>query len=126
VYVRWKQRPARRGRSWSVPDEHVRYAVLVESRRADGKPRQRVVKHLAAIRDGDLQHPMTVDRFWAQADAVLDELGIHGADRLAMEATVAARVPRPEPVALAEHRRSFEAWKAGLQAMAQRRRTSTA
>jgi hypothetical protein len=32
---------------------------------------------------------MTVDRFWTQADATLDELGIHGAPRLAMEATIA-------------------------------------
>ena len=122
MFVRWKYRPARRVKSWSVPDERIRYAVLVESRRVEGKPRQRVIRHLAAIRDGDLRHPMTVDRFWTQVDGHLGELGIHGAARLAMEATIAERVSRPDPEALAEHRRSFEAWKAGIVALAQGRR----
>lgn len=122
MFVRWKHRPAKRVKAWSVPDERIRYAVLVENHRVDGKPRQRVIRHLAAIRDGDLVHPMTVDRFWTQVDGHLDELNLRGAVRLAMEATIAERVPRPDPEALAEHRRSFEAWKAGMAALAQGRR----
>ena len=121
MFVRWKHRPAKRIKSWSAPDERIRYAVLVESRRVDGKPRQRVIRHLAAIRDGDLQHPMTVDRFWTQIDDALDELGINGGPRLAMETAIGARVPRPDPEALAEHRRGFEAWKGALQTLASQR-----
>jgi hypothetical protein len=64
---------------------------------------------------------MQLDRFWTQLAAMLDELDIRGAERLAIEGTISARAPRPTPEAVAEHRRGFEAWKAGLAALAQRR-----
>jgi hypothetical protein len=118
--VRWKRRPARRVKPWSPPDEQIWYAVLVESRRVDGKPRQKVIRHLAAIKAGQFGYPLSIARFWDQVDAALDELGIPDAERVAMESTIGAKVPRPDPDVLAQARRDFEKWKAGVSAMMQR------
>ena len=68
MFVRWKRRPLRRRRPWSPPDEHALYAVLVESRRVDGRPRQRVVRYLGAIKEGQLRYPLSVDHFWQTVD----------------------------------------------------------
>ena len=57
---------------------------------------------------------MSLGRFWTQVDAGLGELGIHSAERLVMETTIAARVPRPDPAVLERTRAEFEAWKAGV------------
>jgi hypothetical protein len=120
MFVRWKRRPAKRVKSWSTPDEQVWCAVLVESRRVDGKPRQRVVRHLATIREGDFTMPMTVDRFWKQVDAALAAVGISGAVLEAAEGKIAAVVPHPDPEALAAVQREFNIWKGGLETLAQR------
>lgn len=123
VFVRWKRRPLKRRGPGSPPEERVMYAVLVESLRVDGKPRQRVVRHLGVIREGDFAMPMTVDRFWSQVDAALAASGVAGASLEAAEGRVASVVPRPDPEALAAVRREFNVWKGGLQQMAQRRRS---
>jgi hypothetical protein len=122
MFVRWKRRPAKRVKSWSPPNEQAWYAVLVESRRVDGKPRQRAVRHLGSIREGDFSMPMTVDRFWKHVDAELAAVGVTGAVLEAAESKVASVVPRPDPEALAAVQREFNAWKGGLEALAQRGR----
>ena len=72
--------------------------MLVESHRVDGKPRQRVIRHLAAIRDGELEQPRALDRFWQRADAVLDELLAAGTltreQHQALEHKLSAELPR--------------------------------
>jgi hypothetical protein len=123
MFVRWKRRRLRRPRIWSPPDDSALYAVLVESRRVAGRPRQRVVRHLGAIHAGDVaRHPMAVDRFWRDVDGRLAELGLGDAERRALEATVARRVPRPDPAELARARADFERFTAAARAMAGRRR----
>ncbi len=83
-------------------------AVLVESRRVAGRPRQRFVAHLATIRvwdaatgKGDVPiagggHACRVDArgFWEGVSLKLDVIG-WAFDRDIVEARIAARVPRP-------------------------------
>ena len=49
MYVRWKKRERSR-RGWHTEPPQLLTAVLVESRRVDGKPRQRTVAYLGSIR----------------------------------------------------------------------------
>ncbi len=74
MFVRWKRRPLRRRHPWSPPDEHALYAVLVVARRVDGRPRQRVVRYLGAIKEGQLRYPLSVDHFWQTVDRNLAEV----------------------------------------------------
>ena len=90
MYVRWQLRPRkRRGGS------PLLVAVLVESRRVDGRPRQRNVAYLGGIRERHVgKTAREHNRFWAGVDARLDELGLDAVTRASIEARVAARVPR--------------------------------
>jgi hypothetical protein len=98
VFVRWKLRRQSRflGRyrgNRSELGEWIASAVLVESARVGGKPRQRFVRHLGTIHEADVTvpSPMQLDRFWSQVDAVLDDLDVHGAARLEIENTISVR-----------------------------------
>jgi hypothetical protein len=95
VFVRWKRRPLRR-RETSSPDEQALSAVLVETHRVDGRPRQRVVRYLATIKAGQLVHPLSVERFWQAVDARLAELPLADDQRLVIERSVGrCRAPTP-------------------------------
>src|SRR5215212_3071477 len=74
VFVRWKRTRLKRDRYGSKAGEEILRAVVVESRRVGGKPRQRVVRYLGTIRESDISfpRPMSLDRFWQQVDAGLD------------------------------------------------------
>jgi hypothetical protein len=104
VFVRWKRRPLRRRRESSPPDEHALSAVLVESHRVDGRPRQRVVRYLATIKEGQIADPLSTDRFWRDVDKGLAELELDDDQRRAFETRLEATVPRPDP-ALVELKR---------------------
>ncbi len=114
MFVRWKRRPLRRRRPWSPPDEHALYAVLVEAYRADGRPRQRVVRYLGAIKEGQLRYPLSVDHFWRDVDRHLAELALDDDRRAGIAARVAATVPRPDPAVVAQQRREADAWAASM------------
>jgi hypothetical protein len=116
MFVRWKRRRLQRRNEWSPPDERVLYAVLVESARVDGKPRQRLVRYLAAIREGDLERPLTVERFWRDVDRALDTLALDD-QRSSIEGRIAATVPRPDPVVLERSRREVHAWRGAVSFM---------
>ena len=121
MFVRWQRRRLKRYRQGCDAGEEVLSAVVVESRRVDGKPRQKMIRYLGTVRESDITRPrpMSLDRFWTRVDGALDELGIHGAARLVMESTVKARVPRPDPEQLERTRAEFDAWKGGMQSMMQ-------
>lgn len=115
MYVRWK----RHLQVYSVgeppdfgvnPDAWLRYctrlrrkekrvpryrldAVLVESVRVDGKVRQRFIKHLASIWEGQL-NPHRVNSFWRDALGKLGEAGLTPEMMARAEAVLASRVPR--------------------------------
>jgi hypothetical protein len=69
MYVRWKTKDLARSADGSAG--RSLYAVLVASERRNGKPRQRVLKHLAYINERDLSCIEQRRRFWLQADRSL-------------------------------------------------------
>jgi hypothetical protein len=110
MYVRWKRRPLGRTQ-WpdnveALPDEQRLYAVLVRSERVNGKPRQRVIKHLGGIRERfatDLQEQQenlrvhawqARHRFWEQVDETLAELVPEPAERERLAGQIVVTVPR--------------------------------
>ena len=72
---------------------------LVEARRVDGKPRQRVVAYLGAIRSNMATSDIPNHRigFWLRVEAVLDELELDASERGKIEAKIAERAPYAAP-----------------------------
>ena len=93
MFVVWRRR-TKRGRQGPEDRDARLEARLVEGIRIDGKPRQRFIVYIGSIEEpydsGD-----RVD-FWDVASHVLDLLGNRiGAERSKIEASLAAKVPRP-------------------------------
>ena len=101
MFVRWK-RQALTGRSVKYYASKGRSkdkltAILVESHRVDGRPRQRFVCYLGTIREWtvlDRVYWHLVD-FWISADKKLDDLQIDQDARQKIETKIAERIPRP-------------------------------
>ena len=98
MFVRWKRRKLKK--RWRPGYAH--YAQLVESRRIDGKPRQRVIKYLGAVRNPEQLSPGQRFGFWDTANKALSELDLDGDARQAIEAKLLAVVPRPTAEQYAE------------------------
>jgi hypothetical protein len=106
MYVRWKRRvrahkPKRVG-YWmrdSAPPHVTRAAQLVEMRRVNGQPRQRVVAHLATIDEATMVSFDTRRAFWDVVRDRLDQLRQAGViDEMQqdeIDATLARTVPHP-------------------------------
>jgi hypothetical protein len=106
MYVRWKRRvrahkPKRVG-YWTrdpAPPHVTRTAQLVESRRVDGQPRQRVVAHLATIDEATMVSFDTRRAFWDVIRDRLDQLRRAGVidetQQDKIDATLARTVPPP-------------------------------
>lgn len=82
-------RPARVRR----PKQPGLVAVIVESRRDGGQPRQHLIKYVAAIRCSEVTTLAGRSLFWIRAAKALS--GFDGPERALMERTLEARVPRP-------------------------------
>jgi hypothetical protein len=70
MFIRWNRKPL----AQSNPLEVMRYslhAAIMESYREDGKPRQRFIKHLAAIQEDHLEDQAHKKRFWEQVEKQL-------------------------------------------------------
>ena len=65
MFVRWKRRPMSRGKR--LTGEKALSAVLVVSARVDGRPRQRVIGHLATIQEHGIPHYWHRVGFWEAA-----------------------------------------------------------
>ena len=87
MYVSWqRRRRVRRGKS-----SPLLTAVLVESRRVDGEPRQRVIAYLGGIREAYVDEREREHRaFWRGVDDRLDALGLDPVTRAMVEASVEA------------------------------------
>jgi hypothetical protein len=102
MFVRWIERPSKsEGLHFTALS-----ALLVESKRINGVPRQRHIGYLGGITDeqiGDLQSRCY---FWDQVVAAFDKLDakVKPEDRLRFEAAIAARVPRPSADEYDEYR----------------------
>jgi hypothetical protein len=90
VFVRWKRRDLRRRGAG-----RVFYAVLVESHRVDGKVRQKVLAHLAHIKEQYLSALAHQEFFWQRVDWRLEEMQIETTARHKIERKLAETVPRP-------------------------------
>jgi hypothetical protein len=106
MYVRWKRRvrahkPKRVG-YWMrdpAPPHVTRAAQLVEMRRLNGQPRQRVVAHLATIDEATMVSFDTRRAFWDVVRHRLEQLRQTGViDKMqqdAIDTTLARSVPPP-------------------------------
>jgi hypothetical protein len=108
MYIRWQYR-WRAGRPqfdpyWQddgTPVQDVHWsAIIVESTRVNGKPKQRHVAYLAGFTESAIKIDAQRCFIWDSITDRLDRLGnrITPADRQKIEAAVAEKVPRPTPV----------------------------
>ena len=106
MFIRWK---TRRGKA--LGDHLTLTAVLLESHRIDGQPRQKYVARLGTLRvldellpyqdpdeytrvDGGIAHIARVIWFWNGLTEQLDALDLRE-QRQAIESQIASRVPKP-------------------------------
>lgn len=100
MYVRWKKRT--RSRYHRPQDEQTLSAILVESVRIDGKPRQRIVSYLGCIGSKRLTFFYHQVDFWQSVDKHLGALDLSAETRRSIEAALEAVVKKPTPEAQAE------------------------
>jgi hypothetical protein len=89
MFIRWNRKPL----AQSNPLEVMRYslhAAIMESYREDGKPKQRFIKHLAAIQEDHLEDQSHIKRFWEQVKKQLKEYDRSTRERLT--ATITKKV----------------------------------
>lgn len=95
MYVRWQGRYERRRKERRYRKPIARwYAILVESVRIDGKPKQRHVAYLGSVHLDQTVHYRAW--WWHRIGAKLDALGnrIPADDRPRIEAALAKEVPK--------------------------------
>ena len=106
MYVRWQRQTRKK---CSRMHDHVvpvfLAAILVESHRVDGKPRQRHIAYLGGIQDVQLASAGHRRTFWRHAQEHLDGLALANAQRRRIEDALARVVARPteEESGLSEH-----------------------
>ncbi len=99
MYVRWQSR----GRVRKGKSSPLLTAVLAESRRVDGEPRQSGIAYLGGIREAYVDEREREHRtFWRSVDDHLDALGLDPEVRARVEASVESRVRRVTPENQAE------------------------
>ncbi len=110
MFVRWKRKRRRDdtsgfGNARTVTPQWLRSAVIVESIRVDGRPKQRILKYLGSIRECYLDPDNHASiyhwgYFWRSVDANLEQLELSDVDRVRIVAVLEDVVPRPD---MAEH-----------------------
>ena len=95
MYIRWKRSALRRSADVTLK------AFLVHSVRVEGRPQQRILGYLGAIREHYQQAPAHRQRFWHQVAQRLPALGVDPPTQATLEACLARVVPRLTPTDLA-------------------------
>ncbi len=100
MYVRWKIKKVEFG-IWGTPasdyalmEGYLNVAYLVESKRINGKPRQKT-RYLGSIRGRYLTSAEPARDFWQRVHAKLDTFRLPDDVRSSIEQQLAQRVPRP-------------------------------
>jgi hypothetical protein len=91
MFIRWNRKTL----AQSNPLEVIRYslhAAIMESYREDGKPKQRFIKHLAAIQEDHLENQSHIKRFWEQVDKQMK--GINRATKARLMASIEKKIRR--------------------------------
>jgi hypothetical protein len=94
MFVRWKRRQLSERRDW-VPPEFSLYAVLVVSHRNNCKPRQKIIRYLAHIKEGYLSETAHQKYFWERVDSHLSDLELDPTSRGEIELKISEKVKRP-------------------------------
>ena len=118
MFVRWKRRQLKKDRGWDFVDKRHKpapvllSAVLVESVRIDGKPRQRIVRYLGSIHDAELtdtQGALWRRHFWTVADRRLADMALADAQRVQIVAQLEDGGARPTDQELDQRMRERQA-----------------
>lgn len=120
MFIRWKRRkkaaskPLRRPRRGSEAGDSL-YCVLVESKRINGAPKQKVICYLGSLNEGDREKMWLRIDFWDRVRPKLDQLNLFHSERAKIERSISLVV---DPVSV-EERAAFEkeraAWLRGLE-----------
>ncbi len=107
MFVRWKRRessckPSVYGRDRAADRGATISAVLVESIRVEGKPRQKFICHLAKLCERRRDYESTPFIFWEDALKKLDSLPLDEDARKKIEVQLAAKIPRPSDAEMTE------------------------
>ena len=103
MFIRWQSRKREIYFSFysgGDPQGDVHWnAVLVESERVNGKPRQNHIANLCGFTEYQIKHPAQQVRVWEHAIKTLDRLGnrITPEQRRQVEAALAKRIGRAKP-----------------------------
>ena len=121
VYLRWKTRKLPKlTKRWLGPYNReseglLHSAVVVASERVNGKPRQRIVKHLGSIQEDEIRwrRPGVIIDFWQAVDRGLEDLLNLGASESEVERfreQIVGRVSPPAAEEVQEDREFMEAF----------------
>lgn len=94
MYVRWNKRK-RFKIGWRKKEGHYLSAVLVESHRVNGTPRQKIIKFLGSIGEENLHRVSRCQDFWTTAEKNLASLGLSAEDQQKIIASIEKVVPKP-------------------------------
>lgn len=96
MYVRWNRRKRTKA-TWRRKEGDYLTAVLVESIRVDGKPRQRMIKSLGSIGEERLKdksyHSIPIYCFWLKARKSLSLLSLSDTDTEKIVSALTKKVP---------------------------------
>jgi hypothetical protein len=115
MFVKWSNREYRHDRrGWKTREPHrTVIAQLVESRRVDGKTRQRIVAHLGTCHE-PIEQTHHRQWFYQRCTTVLDGLTLSSDERAKIDAALAIRIPRPTVEEIEQERRGVEALMASF------------
>ena len=115
MFVRWKRRkkaatkPGRNPRRRSDAGDSL-YCVLIESRRIEGKPRQKVVCYLGSVDEGHLDKTWLRVDFWDAIKPKLDGLDLTRKERQRIEDSIqqiVTRIPEEQETQFKKERRRY-------------------
>lgn len=100
MYVRWKKRM--RSRRHRPTGEHMLTAMLVVSKRIDGKPRQHILAYLGTISERHTTAYYHQLDFWTSAVPHINSLNLDAETVARLRANLERTVPFPTPASRAE------------------------
>lgn len=114
MFIRWKRRKKAVSKPWrrlrrSQSGDSL-YCVLVESKRVNGSPRQKVLCYLGSLDERDRDGLWTRVDFWDRADAKLNQLQLTRRERAKIEESIGLVVSRVPEDEAASFRRERQAW----------------
>ena len=97
MFIRWQSRPRKRAQFGRYESDTHWRAILVESARIDGKPRQRHIAYLAGFTESAARIPAQQRFLWEHIEKQFKRLGkrITAKDREAIMAALIKKIGKP-------------------------------